>query len=90
MTIVMINMSSRTLLCECIQYVRMSIIRTQFWFPPKLSFFIYKNLEKKGWRIKEIQRDKKFGWQEQVEEGSTCINKRWKDKTRSLTFLETQ
>jgi len=37
-----------------------------------------------------MEEDKELNQQEHTEEGSTCINKRWRDQIGSLTFLETQ
>jgi hypothetical protein len=37
-----------------------------------------------------MHEEKRLGWQEHAKEGCTCINKRWREQTGSLTFLETQ
>lgn len=37
-----------------------------------------------------MKKDKRFGWQEQVDQGSKYINEGWKDQIGSLTILKTQ
>lgn len=44
-----------------------------------VNFFLKKKLE-----------DKRLGWEEQDEEGSTYINERWRNQFGSITILKTR